>query len=382
MLQLPQMLMIGAAGRKVGKTELACALVRRFCRAHRIVAVKVTVVRRGQASCPRGGKGCGICSSFEGPFCLTDETHGPPGKDTTRLAEAGAKTVYWLRVFEDHLPVGMAALLERMGRQALSICESTRLRLAVQPGVFLLARRAGGHQPKPWARKVQDYVDRVVTFDGTGFDLDLARLTVVDGAWGLREAATAIVLAGGSSRRMGIDKSMLAVDGRPLIEHICRQLRPHFDQVLISADDREKYAFLNLPVIPDMHKDRGPLAGIASAVQASSHDLNFVVACDIPDIPMPLVRRMLREAQDHQVVVPQTDRQRYEPLFAVYTKAALPAIHEVLAASENKIDRIFPLCRTRYLPLSPSQRLRNLNSMRQYEDYLSERKQAVALPIP
>jgi len=97
---------------------------------------------------------------------------------------------------------------------------------------------------------------------------------------------SAALLLGGASSRMGRDKSMLPINGRPMIEHICRKLRPHFSQVLISAGDEERYAFLGAPVIPDRVPDRGPLMGIASALGASAHDRNVVVACDMPDVPV------------------------------------------------------------------------------------------------
>jgi molybdopterin-guanine dinucleotide biosynthesis protein A len=54
---------------------------------------------------------------------------------------------------------------------------------------------------------------------------------------------TAIILAGGKSRRMGMDKSMLPVNGKPLIEYILEQLHPHFGQVLISSNDVSKYNY-------------------------------------------------------------------------------------------------------------------------------------------
>ena len=56
---------------------------------------------------------------------------------------------------------------------------------------------------------------------------------------------TAIVLAGGKNTRMGgLDKSMLPLRGVPMIRHIVNQLESHFGEILIGADDSEKYGFL------------------------------------------------------------------------------------------------------------------------------------------
>jgi len=186
------------------------------------------------------------------------------------------------------------------------------------------------------------------------------------------ERATAVVLAGGTSGRMGLDKSMMIVHGRPIIEHVCRQLHGHFDQVLISANETDKYAFLGLEVITDRIGGCGPLMGIASGVEASANDLNFVVACDIPEINIPIVRKMLRQADGYDIVMPTTGRRHYEPLFAVYRKTALPAMREVLSSGERKISKVFDRCRIRYVDLSTAKWLVNLNTVADYQAYAQQ----------
>ena len=57
MLKIPGMLMIGAAGRNVGNTELACALIRKYSAERPVTGIKVTTVTRRDGTCPRGGTG-------------------------------------------------------------------------------------------------------------------------------------------------------------------------------------------------------------------------------------------------------------------------------------------------------------------------------------
>ena len=52
------------------------------------------------------------------------------------------------------------------------------------------------------------------------------------------EPVTAIVMAGGGSRRMKTDKSLLLVNGQTMVEHVIDQLRPHFSEILIHIDAR------------------------------------------------------------------------------------------------------------------------------------------------
>jgi molybdopterin-guanine dinucleotide biosynthesis protein A/nucleoside-triphosphatase THEP1 len=369
MIKLDKMLMIGSAGTNIGKTELACALLNKFGKNHDIVGIKVTTIKDRDGQCPRGGKGCGVCSSLEGNFCITEETNRSSGKDTSRLLAAGAGRVFWIRVLKEHLVEGITALLDAIGLEAVSICESNSLRQVVEPGLFLMARKNDSNAWKSSARDVRKYADRIVVSDGSSFDLAPDRIKLIDGKWKLVEKATAIIMAGGGSRRMGTDKSMLPIEGRPIIERTCRRLAACFEQVLISANEADKFAFLGFEVVPDKVPEQGPLMGIASALEASTNEINFVVACDIPEIETSYVRRILSEAagSDADIIVPTTGNGRYEPLFAVYRKSALEAINKVLSSGGRKISDVFDLCKVRNVDLGAS--LVNLNTMAEYEEF-------------
>jgi len=115
MIKLDGMLMIGSAGRNIGKTELACALIKKFGKTTDITGIKVTTIKAKDGQCPRGGRGCGVCSSLDGDFWITEETDSNSHKDTARLLAAGASRVFWLRVMKKRLEEGLAALLNIIG---------------------------------------------------------------------------------------------------------------------------------------------------------------------------------------------------------------------------------------------------------------------------
>ena len=360
--------MIGSAGANVGKTELACSLIKRIGKTTDITGIKVTTIRAKDGQCPRGGQGCGVCTSVDGDFDIMEEADSNSEKDTARLLAAGAKRVFWLRVMKQSLEEGLTTLLDIIGPDAVSICESNSLRQVVEPGLFLMVK---GRDSKTWkssARDVKKYADRIVVAGPRGFDCDLDRIKLMSGKWALQEQATAIIMAGGGSQRMGIDKSMLLIKDKPIIQHICDQLRGTFSQILISTDDVEQYAFLGFDCIPDKIPGQGPLMGIASTLEASVNELNFVVACDIPHIDLRLVRKMLAEAHAADMVIPTTGNEKYEPLFAVYCKSSLEAINEVLTSGVRKISDSFARCNVKYIKLKTNQ-LTNLNTMVEYEEF-------------
>ncbi len=397
MLKLDGMLMIGSAGSNVGKTDLACTLLRKFSKTGDIIGIKVTTIKDKDGQCPRGGEGCGVCSSLEGVYCITEETDSSSGKDTARLLSAGASRVFWLRVLKEHLQQGTTALLDIIGPDAVSICESNSLRQIIEPGLFLMVRNRNLKAWKSSALQVKKHADRIVISDGSSFDFDLERIKLRDGKWIISRTkisaeakpvnqyrtgqrprefwcgtkATAIIMAGGGSSRMGTDKSMLPIKGKPLIETICEQLRGSFDQILISANEVDKFAFLGLEVVPDKVPEQGPLMGIASALEASVNELNLVVACDIPKINMACINRMLTEAIESQadIVVPTTGEEKYEPLFAIYRKSALEAINKTLSSGKRKITDVFTLCTVKHIELDDTDWLINLNTMAEYEEF-------------
>ncbi len=189
MIKLDGMLMIGSAGANVGKTELACAILRKFSRSQEeIVGIKVTTINEKDGQCPRGGEGCGVCSSLADVYLITQEDNRASGKDTARLLAAGAGRVYWLRVLRAHIDEGLAALLDVLGPDAVSICESNSLRQVVKPALFFVAERRGATAWKPSALEVKKHADRIIVSDGSSFDFDIDRIALENGKWLLRPA--------------------------------------------------------------------------------------------------------------------------------------------------------------------------------------------------
>ena len=366
------MLMVGAAGRNVGKTEFACSLIRKFSTRCKVIGIKVTAIDSSDGSCPHGGSGCGVCSSLEGNYCITEETDRQSNKDTCRMLAAGAETVYWLRVLKTHLKEGALALLDTIGAGAVSVCESNSFRSVAVPDLFVMLRSGETPDYKPSAKSVSHHADKTVSFDGNDFDIDIDEIKLIDGGWANKMRATAIIMAGGKSLRMGRDKSMLPLEGRPIIEHIFKQLGPHFDQILISSNDTAGYDFLDAKVISDREQGLGPLMGIASAMKASANELNFVAACDIPDMPISFVRRMFREAGDFDVVMPRVGPSKFEPLFAMYKKSTLAAIDDALVSGIRKIIVPLEKCRVKYIDISQTE-IKNLNTADEYRKFVEKK---------
>ena len=188
--QWPGMLLIGGAGKNSGKTRLSCALIRRFGQRHPVVGIKVTAVKERDEPCPRGEDGCGVCTSIDAAYHLTEEGSGPEGKDTALMYAAGARPVYWLRVLHEDLALGAEALIKKIGRDTLCVCESNSLRRVVEPGVFIIARARGASSMKRSSREVLHLADRVALSDDEGLDITPDDFDIIDGRWTVKGKET------------------------------------------------------------------------------------------------------------------------------------------------------------------------------------------------
>lgn len=366
MLRWPSMVMIGAASRNVGKTEMACELISRYSRTGPIYAVKVTTIRETGEGCPRGGKGCGVCSSLKTPFLISEERQGGIGKDTARMRDAGATMVYWLRVQEAHLVQGIHELRRQVPSGVPVVCESNSARSVIEPGIFLVIREAGAASIKAHCRKVIGFADRVLIFNGSGWSIQPAQIQFTDGCWRLHESASAIILAGGQSRRMQRNKALLDFAGQPLIKHIADQLKTAFPEILIGANDPDQYGFLGLKIVLDNEPGCGPLMGIASCLGQSRHDLNFVTACDIPNQNIPFIRRMLDAADGYDAVIPVSPDGRHDPLFGIYRKTVIQPAADLLKHGKRRIMDLSGHARVLLLDALETGGLQNLNTPEDY----------------
>jgi len=364
--------MIGAAGRKVGKTEFACAVLRRYASSSPLVAVKVTAVTRPGECCPRGGQGCGICGDLNEPYLISREESREGDKDTSRLLAAGASKVYWLRSRRDALLEGLTALLARIPAGTAIACESNSSRLVLEPGLFLVLRAKRQTRIKESCRQVIDLADRICDFEEEGWDLAPNRLVFAEARWTIRPEAGAIVLAGGKSSRMGQDKSLLPFGERPLVQRVVDQLRPLFDEVILGADKPERFAFLGLKIVPDELPDQGPLMGIVSCLSKARFDLNFVTGCDVPSQHADLIMKMLMEANGVDVVMPRSADGRLEPLFAVYRKSVIAPCRSLLADGKRRITELLPLIRVNYIKMPDADWYRNINTIEEYRAALKQ----------
>ena len=182
---------------------------------------------------------------------------------------------------------------------------------------------------------------------------------------------TAIVLAGGRSSRMGTDKSLLNVNGKPLIQHIVDQLDGCFDEVIISANANQNFDFLGKRVVADIEEGRGPLMAIYSCLHASKSEWNFITACDVPTVNLQFVEYILTLSKENDIVIPISGQNKFEPLFAVYNKRVLPIMEGLLKEGNSRIIGLLDYVKAKYVNIEGEEWFLNLNYKDDFEQFIS-----------
>lgn len=151
---------------------------------------------------------------------------------------------------------------------------------------------------------------------------------------------TGIILAGGKSSRMGADKGLLELGGKPLITYAFQALSGLCTTILISSSS-EAYHSFGYQVIPDVFPGIGPMGGIYSALGKSKTEKNLILSCDLPFASKELMSYILQNSDVHQVAVPWFGGKHYEQLCAFYSLSLLDKIKSFIHNGNYKLPDLF-----------------------------------------
>ena len=164
--------------------------------------------------------------------------------------------------------------------------------------------------------------------------------------------ASAIVLAGGLSRRLGHDKRQLRLwgaSGPTLLEHTITTVGALCAEVVVVLNDPERWPTLPARCVGDSLPDGGALGGIYSGLAAATNQHALVVACDMPLLNPQLLAAMLALPRGYDLLVPRSPAPGsarngldVEPLHAIYSKACLEPMRSALERGQRQISALFP----------------------------------------
>ena len=164
---------------------------------------------------------------------------------------------------------------------------------------------------------------------------------------------TVVILAGGKSSRVGLNKSkgQMKLTGRPLIDWVISKLTfldNLTEEDIIIVGPKEKYPNFKR-VVQDIFPQRGPLGGIFSGLKASNSQYNLLLGCDMPFIKVKLLQYMIENINSYDIIIPCYGKGLIEPLCAIYSKSCLKVIERNIRAGVLSVRKIFPYLKIRFI---------------------------------
>ncbi|MBI2931680.1 MAG: molybdenum cofactor guanylyltransferase [Planctomycetes bacterium] len=167
------------------------------------------------------------------------------------------------------------------------------------------------------------------------------------------EDVACIILAGGRATRLGgVEKGLVPVAGRRLLDHVLARVRGHFPTTLVVTSRSDAYREFGLPCVPDRLTQGSSITGLHAGLCEVRELWALAIACDMPAVSVSLVERLAAERADADVVMP-VHSEGEEPLHALYAKSCVPIIERFAARGEWKMTAFHAEARVRRVRVAP-----------------------------
>jgi molybdopterin-guanine dinucleotide biosynthesis protein A len=158
--------------------------------------------------------------------------------------------------------------------------------------------------------------------------------------------ASGVILSGGESSRMGVNKAFIEIQGKRIIDSIVKLLSILFPEVIIVTNTPLDYACINARIVTDIFPQKGSLGGIYTGLFYSSHPYSLVVACDMPFLRREVIEYMTGKIGSNDVVIPHLS-DGYHPLHAIYSRRCLPFMERLIEKDDLRIVNFFKKVRVK-----------------------------------
>lgn len=178
----------------------------------------------------------------------------------------------------------------------------------------------------------------------------------------LKVNITGVVLAGGESRRMGEDKSVMLFQQQKLIEYSLNALVPFCETIFISSNKLIHKEF-PYPQIKDEFQKIGPIGGIHSALKVSKTDYILILPCDSPMVSQDFLRFLISNIEENKQcsIIPKNNH-HLEPLFAIYHKSILPIVEQQIENGDYKLNHLIGKIEVKNITIKEVNTFININT--------------------
>lgn len=180
----------------------------------------------------------------------------------------------------------------------------------------------------------------------------------------------ALLLAGGSSRRMGQNKVLLPYEDGTFLSHAASAL-DFCKEKLLSVGETE-YSLPGWEIVRDEIPGQGPMGGIYSALRHCRSEALLVLACDLPWFPRRLAEYLISFSDTGWMAWAMRSRDgRLQPLCGIYTRDCLPLMEQMLAEGNGRMADLLERAEAHILEAAYTEFsdrvFRNINTQQEYQ---------------
>ena len=186
----------------------------------------------------------------------------------------------------------------------------------------------------------------------------------------------AYILCGGTNKRMGTEKGLIAYNGKTFIEWIIDAVKPIINSIFLITKN-EDYKQFGYPMIADIVPDKGPVGGIYTALKHSNSERNLILSSDIPSINTSVLNKFLIDKRDDatDVTLVADDNKEY-PLIGIYSKHLVDDFESAVENNHLKLMDLLSNFKTECIKVNPEDydALKNVNTKAELIDLFKNKK--------
>ncbi len=161
---------------------------------------------------------------------------------------------------------------------------------------------------------------------------------------------TGIILAGGRSSRMGSEKGLVLLDGKPFIRHIIEAIQPLVSELLIVSSNAD-YDTFNIKRVEDIIPNAGPIAGLHAGLTHAKTKNSLVVSCDVPLLTTEFLQQLIHADQEDYDIIQYEAKGKTIPLIASYKKRCAKKCIELLNNDERRLQKLVSELNVKTIPV-------------------------------
>lgn len=184
-----------------------------------------------------------------------------------------------------------------------------------------------------------------------------------------------LILAGGRSTRMGVDKAKVKLAGIPMLQRAADYWHTALpgSTIYISVGPEDHLPDLPEDTYPvaDLVADKGPMGGLHAAFTQTGESLLCISAVDMPTLSLDAIHLLEQKRCHGEDICIFSNNGRPEPLFGFYRDTCLPIIEELLSEGDHRMSSLIDRCRTTLVPLKDTHWVMNVNTPQELQEAAS-----------